>query len=634
MELLPNSIAIDSETTGVYIHHGCRGFLFTAYDWTGERFYWKFRVDPFTRNVIYDADTVEDMRSILSTYDTWIFHNAVFDITVLDHVPGGHFQELYSVKNIEDTMLMGHCFNSLRGKSLKETAEFYFNYPVDDEASLDDAVKKCQKIAAKLGWQIASNAHPHLRPLKRLKHKCDFWLPEELNLLHPEINVDPAHAKRCLTYGLNDAERTMGLYVHYREELIGNNNYQHYHKNAECIIPVKEMQDAGFAIKNDRFNSISRKAYLKKEELLNRMREIVGDADYNPSSGPQTQAVLYDRFGLPVSKRTSTGSRSVDKECLAELEETPELTQDQGEFITSLSCYRKVSTAEGFLKSYKIYQCQNRLYSSIKIAGTKTLRLASSDPNAQNISKKVPKEFAELGPIISLRGMFGPPEGHIWLCIDYSQLQLRIFAAACKDQLLIDSFEQGLDIHDTVARKVFDTDTPTTEQRIAAKGINFGIIFGAGKNKIERMTGMPGSFEEFKRQFPLVNEYILAQADLAKASGYCRTLGGYPLHVPRKTAYKACNYVVQGTEGELVKRAISKTNAYCGLSEAVLRPVMVIHDEIIFESKMPITEADFLTNHKDQKDKIELLMTDASYEIGVVTTVDSKITSDLWLTAA
>lgn len=634
MKIVEDTIAIDSETTGLYIHHGCRGFLFTAYDFTGQRFYWEFPVNPFTREITYDQDTVDNMRQTFADYPRWIFHNAVFDLTVLNHVDGGYFDELSKTRFIDDTMLMGHCFNSLREKGLKETAEYYFGYPTDDETFLDDAVKKCQKIASKLGWAIASNQHPHLRPLKRLKHKCDFWIPKELIKRHPEISLPEGYGDRCLTYALNDPERTMGLYLHYKEELESKGTYPNHLKNAKCITAIKDMQDAGFHLKTNRFNDIRRKILNRKKDLLTSMTRIVKDSDYNPASGPQTQEVLYDKLDFPIPKFTKAGNRSVDKECLEILSDLENLTPVQSEFLDSLASYRKLSTAESFLDCYRKFKVGDRLFPFIKIAGTKTLRLACADPNAQNIAKKVPKRFEHLGPIISLRGMFGPPKGHTWLCIDYSQLQLCIFAYACKDNYLIDAFNKGLDIHDTVARKVFRTNNPTSEERTAAKGINFGIIFGAGRAKIERMTGISGSFDEFKRQFPLVDQYIKQQEYLAKDTGFCKTLGGYPLHVPRKTAYKACNYVVQGTEGELVKDAICMTNEYCARDNVVLKPIMVIHDEIIFETKTAIDKETLIQNYSDQIAKIEFLMTEASRKIGVITKVDSKMTDDLWLTAA
>ena len=136
-----------------------------------------------------------------------------------------------------------------------------------------------------------------------------------------------------------------------------------------------------------------------------------------------------------------------------------------------------MNTAETYLDSYQRHEINSRLYSNLNPAGTSTLRYAANDPNAQNISKQdTDDDSLDMTVTFNLREAFGPPKGKLWICIDYAQLQLRIFAHACEDAFLIDSFAQGVDIHDTVAREVLNTEQPSSLQRRAAKAINFGII--------------------------------------------------------------------------------------------------------------------------------------------------------------
>lgn len=627
-----SAIGIDTESTGLYLHHGCRAFLVTACDDEGYRFHWWFDVDPFTREVIYDETEVLDMYNTLMKYDEWVFHNALFDMTALAYIPYVDFSAAYETKVIHDTILMAHAVNSLLEKGLKPLAFHYLGFPETDESELDNAVAKYRKIAKKLGWAIAEPTHPHLTPLKSNKGKCDFWIPPTLKRLHPDL-ITQEEADTCLVYGLNDPTRTIGLFLSFQETLRERGFYEAYLKNANCILAVKDMQDQGFSLKLNKINGIRHTLARKKQEIKNRIIDLVGDESFNPDSGKQVAKVLYEDYELPIPKFTEKGSPSTDKDTLEELLEYSYLTNAQDSLIQSILIYRKLGTTSGYLHSYRTHQLDGYIFPSLNIAGTKTLRLACFNPNTQNITKKTPKGYEWLGVSLSLRSLFGPRDGKLWITIDYSQLQLRIFAYACQDQFLINSFEQGLDIHDTVARIVFSTDTPTADQRTAAKNINFGIIFGAGKNKIERMTGMPGSYTMFKDRFPKVDSYLAEQEYNAKKLGYCLTMGGYPLMVPRRTAYKACNYIVQGTEGELVKDAIVRCHEYCKQDHVILKPIMTIHDEIIFETKVAISIQAFNDVFKYQLLEVQQLMRDASASIGVITEVDSKITDNLWSTA-
>jgi DNA polymerase-1 len=255
------------------------------------------------------------------------------------------------------------------------------------------------------------------------------------------------------------------------------------------------------------------------------------------------------------------------------------------------------------------------------------------EPNTQNVSKlddsKVITNLHDTNLTINLRKIFGPPDGHIWFCIDYTQLQLRIFAKCCNDEFLMQSFKEGKDAHDTVAKEIFKVESPTSQERRAAKGINFGIIFGAGARKIESMTGMPGSYSKFKDRFPLVDPYIKQKGKEASTNGFIRTRGGYPLQVEKRLSYKACNIEVQGTEGELVKDAICRVHAY--LKDKPLKMIMVVHDELILESKTPMTEKE-VKHPKIQKIIIEVqkLMNGAAFDLGVFTTTDVNRTSTVW----
>jgi DNA polymerase-1 len=328
---------------------------------------------------------------------------------------------------------------------------------------------------------------------------------------------------------------------------------------------------------------------------------------------------------------SAAGNPKNDKDAIIELYETAK-TPLQKRFLKALIFFRKLSTAINYIDSYVRFLENGLLYPSLNPVGTKTVRYSGNNPNIQNVSKQENSADSMLRdlPTVNLRSLFGPRKGRLWIAIDYVQLQLCIFAYACNDKILIEAFKNKADIHNAVAKRVFNVETPTSEQRRMAKAINFGIIFGAGKSKIDGMTKRKGLFDEFGLMFPLVKSYIAQQSKLIKNQGYCLTLGDYPLRVQKNKAYKACNFIVQGAEGVLVKIAIVNVVKYCLKHKLPFFPIMTIHDEIVLETTQNISKKVLFTKYKDHILAIFDIMRKASVEIGVVTDVDASLISVSW----
>ena len=633
------TIAIDTETTGPFFQHGCLAFMVTACDEDGFLYKWEWPVDPFTREVEYLSSpgkkVLRDCFATIRSYDTWVFHNALFDLSALSIMPfPSPFLE-FEEFDIHDTMVMAHCHNSLDRLGLKGLALQYLKYSEADEKELHKAVTKARRIAKKLNWALASPDHHHLTPLKDSKGHCDYWLPQALIRHEVEMDEDDRIQMEnvCGNYAIGDVERTMGLFLFFRTILKSRGDYKHYDQNRRCLLPIWEMQQHGLTINHRKTPKLLHTLGQHRAGLHEGMRRLSLQRDFNPRSTNDVQTALFDTLKIDPRSFTKTGTPSTDKDALKEILDRDTLTSKQEIFVKRLLTYRKLTTADSYLQSYQRYELDSKLYTNLNVVGTITLRLASRNPNTQNISKQENDEDSmDVLVNINLRSAFGPPKGHLWVCIDYAQLQLRIFAHACQDEYLIHAFQQGLDIHDTVARKVFQTEAPSELQRRAAKAINFGIIFGAGKRKIDRMSGVDGSFDEFKRQFPLVDRYLKASERQAKKMGYIRTLGGYPLRVQRATAYKACNLIVQGTEGEMVKEAINLVSNYCGSPEVPIVPIMTIHDEIIFQTKHPMKEEE-LTSQPSYLEDICNYMNLAGEQFGVKTSVDMKLVTNSWATS-
>lgn len=632
---MSNTIAIDTETTGPYLQHGCKPFMVTACDDEGYTKKWEFNVNPYTREPIYDLKTVNSLFRYLAKYDTWVFHNALFDIKALSLLQYSKYEKLLNTVNIHDTMLMAHCNNSLDKRGLKGLALLYLDFSEGDEHELDKAVNKARRVARKLGWSIASEEEPSLKALKDKKGKCDFWLPKAVARLSSPETLDDITRDHfdsvCATYAIGDVERTIGLYIYFRKILTDKKDWEHYDKNRLCLLPTYYMQNQGFYLNKKRLPKMLHNLSQTKEDVRSSLQRLCRVKDFNPRSPIDLKNALFEALSIECQSFTEKGNLATDKDAIKEILEREDINVKQEQFCRRLLTYRRLNTAETYLDSYQRHEINSRLYSNLNPAGTSTLRYAAKDPNAQNISKQDNDDDSmDMTVTFNLREAFGPPKGKLWICIDYAQLQLRIFAHACQDAFLIDSFARGVDIHDTVAREVFQTEQPSSLQRRAAKAINFGIIFGAGRSKIERMSKIEGSYDLYKERFPLVDKYLKKCERYAKRNGFIRTLGGYPLKVPKKTAYKACNFVVQGTEGEMVKTAINYCTDYCEQEDVPIVPIMLIHDEIIFQTKSVITKKEFVSNELHHISFVGSLMNDAAKTTGVCTEVDAKITNTVW----
>lgn len=232
---------------------------------------------------------------------------------------------------------------------------------------------------------------------------------------------------------------------------------------------------------------------------------------------------------------------------------------------------------------------QPLLFASYDEAGTATTRLGCREPNLMNVAKAMnpfEKDFPDVSYYLSespsVRGIFGPPAGYFWYPMDYSQLQLRIFAAASQEASLQQAFLDGWDAHDYMAHRIFNLPEgvkPEDAQRRIAKNVNFGFIFGAGEAKIDATAGRPGLYQDVLRLFPNAHKFIERTKEGIRRDGCVYTLGGYPLAIPLRSnkwrpdvlapaAHAGVNYIVQGTEGEIVKLGIALCHKflYCGMS--------------------------------------------------------------------
>lgn len=231
--------------------------------------------------------------------------------------------------------------------------------------------------------------------------------------------------------------------------------------------------------------------------------------------------------------------------------------------------------------------------------------------------------------------VFGPAKGRVWYSYDYNQLQLRIFAHVSGEDGMVKAFAEGWDAHNFVASEIFKTEKPTKLQRRIAKNVNFGFIFGAQPAKVEVTAGVPGLWDTVVKLFPNAHKFMDATKKLVKKQGYVNTMGGYRLYLPlvrnryngrvEPKHYAGVCYIVQGTEGEIVKDAMVRVNGQLsGMPDHNL--IMQVHDELVFD--MPAKEPACLRTNTLRILQSEMNLAGNRY--GVVTKVNCELITTSW----
>ncbi len=332
------------------------------------------------------------------------------------------------------------------------------------------------------------------------------------------------------------------------------------------------------------------------DELRREVQTVAG-GEFHLDSPKQLAEVLFDRLGLTPGKKTKTG-RSTDIQVLERLA-TQEDGSDPRTSVPRLVIeYRQlnklITTYLGNLRA-SIDPATGRIHSTFHQLVTATGRLASQNPNLQNIPVR-----RDVGR--QIRRAFLAPPGHVLLCADYSQIELRLLAHLSQDPALVDAFDRDQDIHTAVAAQVFgvEPDVVTRTQRDQAKTINFGIIYGVTAfglaRRIEGLdVGAAGELiAGYKRRFPGIEAFLRSCIQHGLERGYVTTILGRRRGIPELQSPNgttralgerlAINSVVQGSAADLIKVAMVKVQRRIDRGGLPLRLLLQIHDELVLES--------------------------------------------------
>ena len=375
-----------------------------------------------------------------------------------------------------------------------------------------------------------------------------------------------------------------------RQEVEQNKLLKLYREIDLPLVPVLfRMEDAGVKIDRKALSEMSSRLELEIAAKAKEIHECAG-CEFNIGSPKQLGDVLFNKLNLPKPVKYGKGktiSTAVDVlEALAATHEVPRMVLDYRQLTKLKSTY--IDALPQLLK-----QSTGRLHTTFGQTGTATGRLSSTNPNLQNIPIR-----SELGR--EIRAAFTAEAGHVLLAADYSQIELRLLAHFSKDDLLVQAYRRGDDIHTLTASQVFGVPPlmVTADHRRQAKVVNFGIVYGLSPFGLSQNLGIEPReakqfIEAYFEKYAGVRKFIDATLEEARRDGKVQTLFGRVRPIPdinsknsnlRGFAERtAVNTPLQGTAADLIKMAMIRIDNGIRERELKSRMTLQVHDELVFE---------------------------------------------------
>jgi DNA polymerase-1 len=400
------------------------------------------------------------------------------------------------------------------------------------------------------------------------------------------ITFDHVAIDEATKYAAEDADITLRLWELFKPQLHLNKVTTVYESLERPLVPVlAAMERTGIQVDRDTLSRMSNAFAQKMAGLEAEIHDLAGEA-FNVGSPKQLGEIMFDKLGYEGGKKGKTGAYATGADILEELATLHELP---ARVLDWRQLSKLKSTYTDALQDH-INPDTGRVHTSYSIAGANTGRLASTDPNLQNIPVR-----SEDGRRI--REAFVAPEGKTLVSLDYSQIELRILAHVAEIDALKQAFRDGLDIHAMTASEMFDVplDQMTSDIRRQAKAINFGVIYGISGFGLARNLRIPraeaqGFIDRYFERFPGIKEYMDQTVQFAKENECVKTLFGRVIHTPEINAKgptagfakrAAINAPIQGTAADIIRRAmIRMPDAIAHLPAKML---LQVHDELLFE---------------------------------------------------
>ena len=400
------------------------------------------------------------------------------------------------------------------------------------------------------------------------------------------ITFDRVPIDEASKYAAEDADITLRLWQIFKPRLHSSKVTRVYEGLERPLIPVlAQMERTGIKVDRDTLSRMSNAFAQKMAALESEIHEMAGES-FNVGSPKQLGEIMFDKLGYEGGKKGKNGAYSTGAdilEDLATIHDLPKRVLDWRQLSKLKSTYTDA------LQDH-INPETGRVHTSYSIAGANTGRLASTDPNLQNIPVRT-----EDGRRI--REAFIADTGNVLVSLDYSQIELRILAHVAGIDSLKQAFRDGLDIHAMTASEMFDVplDQMTPDIRRQAKAINFGVIYGISGFGLARNLRIPrseaqGFIDRYFERFPGIKEYMDQTVAFAKENNRVETLFGRVIHTPEINAKgptagfakrAAINAPIQGTAADIIRRAMIKMPG--AIEHLPAKMLLQVHDELLFE---------------------------------------------------
>ncbi len=401
------------------------------------------------------------------------------------------------------------------------------------------------------------------------------------------ITFDQVPIEEAVKYAAEDADITLRLWLKFKPLLHVEKVTRVYEKMERPLIPVlAKMEMTGIKVDRDQLSRMSNNFAQQMAGLEAEIHQLAG-CSFNVGSPKQLGEVLFDQMGLTGGKKGKTGAYSTGVDVLEDL--AAEGHALPAKVLDWRGMSKLKSTYTDALQTH-INPDTGRVHTSYIISGASTGRMASTDPNLQNIPVRTPAGR-------QIREAFVADAGNVLLSLDYSQIELRILAHIGKIDALKQAFLEGKDIHAMTASEMFGVPIEGMDPAIRrrAKAINFGVIYGISGFGLARNLRIPRKeaqsfINTYFERFPEIRTYMDDTVAFAKEYGYVQTLFGRKIHTteigakgPQAGFAKraAINAPIQGTAADVIRRAmIRMPDAIAHLPAKML---LQVHDELIFE---------------------------------------------------
>jgi DNA polymerase I len=484
------------------------------------------------------------------------------------------------------------------GQNIKYDLHVFENHGIHVKGYAHDTMLQSYVLDAHLGHSLEKLAERHLgRRGLSYEELCGKGVHQ--------IPFSQVDVPRATQYSGEDSEMTLAVQQALAPRIAAEPGFERVYQTMEmpaCLI-LQRIERHGVLVDSSLLAQQSGELAARMSQLEQTAYELAGQP-FNLGSPKQIGEILFGKLGLPVKKKTASGAPSTDEEVLQELSADYPLPAT---LLQHRSLSKLKSTYTDKLP-LMVNAVTGRVHTNYAQAVAVTGRLASNDPNLQNIPIRTPEGRR-------VRKAFIAPPGHQLASADYSQIELRIMAHISEDPGLMAAFAGGIDVHKATASEVFGVPLAelTTEQRRSAKAINFGLIYGMGAFGLANNLGIDQKvarnyIERYFTQFAGVKRYMDETKKRAGELGYVETYFGRRIVLPEikggsgprraGAERQAINAPMQGTAADLIKLAMIAVQAAIDEEKRATRIVMQVHDELVME--VPNDETDWVRERVPQ----------------------------------